>query len=360
MRRGLMGWDRDELPKAALDARLARLRDAMARERLDAILLYTNLVRPSAVCWVTGFTPYWIDSILLVRSSGAPVLATALSKRVADWIRSVSALEEIVNTPKPGVAVGRMLADGRCRRAGVLELDAFPAGFYDDLVAAAPAAEFVDATAAFAAARRSLDAAERKLLEHADALARAALAAVDAGAARDAGEVAGLVEKHARLAAAEEAYIAVAPDLDADRRLVRVSGPTPLARRFAVRASIAYKGAWVRRTQSFARDDAGRQAIARGDAWLARAVAALGPERPLAAQLAARLDDLPGAELKRWLAESCIGSYPLEAVAASATPGGSPLPDRAPSAGDYLVLTAELAIGGVAWLGAAPAFVGGR
>ena len=36
--------------------------------------------------------------------------------------------------------------------------------------------------------------------------------------ASDAGEVAGLVEKHARLGGAEEAYIAVAPDLDADRR----------------------------------------------------------------------------------------------------------------------------------------------
>ena len=30
MRRGLMGWNPDELPKAALEARIARLRAAMA------------------------------------------------------------------------------------------------------------------------------------------------------------------------------------------------------------------------------------------------------------------------------------------------------------------------------------------
>ena len=49
MRRGLMGWDEAELPKSVLEARLERLQDAMAREGLDALLLYTNLVRPAAV-----------------------------------------------------------------------------------------------------------------------------------------------------------------------------------------------------------------------------------------------------------------------------------------------------------------------
>src|SRR5262249_32471454 len=153
----------------ALAARRERLLAAMARERFDAYLIYTNLVRPSAVSWLTGFTPYWIDSILLVPRDGAPVLATALSKRVADWIRSTSWIEEIINTPKPGTAIGQRLAAAGAKRVGVLELDGFPAGFYDDLAAAAPAAEFVDATRTFATNRRSIDVAERKLIEHADA-----------------------------------------------------------------------------------------------------------------------------------------------------------------------------------------------
>src|SRR5690348_12857098 len=79
MRRGLMGWDEAELPRSVLEARLERLQAAMAREGLDALLLYTNLVRPAAVCWLTGFTPYWIESLLLVLRSGPPMLATALS-----------------------------------------------------------------------------------------------------------------------------------------------------------------------------------------------------------------------------------------------------------------------------------------
>src|SRR3954454_18284402 len=150
MRRGLMGWDPAELPKAALDARAARLHATMKHAGLDAFLFYTNLVRPSAVSWLTGFTPYWIESILLVPATGAPILATALSKRVSDWIRATSQMDEIINTPKPGTAIGQRLAGDGARRIGVLELDALPAGLYDDVVAAAPRSELIDATALFA------------------------------------------------------------------------------------------------------------------------------------------------------------------------------------------------------------------
>jgi len=352
MRRGLMAWSEEELPKAAVAARLERLQAAMARDGLDALLIYTNLVRPSAVSWLTGFTPYWIDSILLVGRTGAPMLATALSKRVADWIRSASLLEEIVNTPKPGTTVAQRLAAVGAKRVGVLELDAFPAGFYDDLVAAAPAAEFVDATTTFAGARRGIDGAERALIERANAIARAALDQVDAGKADNAGALAGLVEKHARLASAEEAYIAVAPDLTRDRRLIRVAGAAPLGAIFAIRASVAYKGSWVRRTRTFATEPAARSGIARADAWLAQFVRSLTADVPLAAQLAASLTALPDAELKSFMAESCTGSYPLEVVGRSRAPGRD-LPAR----GDFLVLSAELAIDGVPWLGAAPVFV---
>jgi hypothetical protein len=345
MRRGLMGWNAEELPKAALAARIARLRAALQREGFDAALFYTNLVQPSAVTWLTGFTPYWSDGMLLLPREGAPVFATALSKRVANWIRTTDTLSEIVNTPKPGTGVGKRIADAGCKRVGVLNYDALPAGLYDEIVSAAPAVELADIGGVFADARRTIDDAERGLIARAETLASTALDLIDPDKAADAGEVAGLVEKHARLGGAEEAYIAVAPDLDADRRMIRVAGTLPLAGRFAVRASVAYKGAWVRRIRSFARDEAARRAYAEADAWLARVASSIGPGRLLDAQLAGRVKELPGASLRAALAESCIGSYPLEAVTG------------APVAGGFLVLTVALSLDGLPWLGAVPAFV---
>jgi hypothetical protein len=353
MRRGLMGWDEAELPRSALSARLGRLQGAMARQGLEALLLYTNLVRPAAVCWLTGFTPYWIESVLLVPVNGRPMLATALSKRVADWIRTTAWLDEIVNTPKPGTAIGQRLAG--CKRVGVLELDAMPAGLYDDMVAAAPAVELVDASAMFAAVRSGVDDAERRLIEKADALVVAALAQVDVSAT-DAGALAGLVEKHARLAGAEEAYIAIAPDLDLDRRLIQVSGPMPLARRFAVRGSIAYKGAWVRRTRSFARDPQGAKAMASADEWLAELASYIRARDALVLQIGWKGPVLLRAaqvHSRGWMAESCKGSYPLEVVDSSRSPSRDGPPGR------YLVLSVDLTVDDVPWLGATPLFVNG-
>jgi hypothetical protein len=344
MRRGLMGRDERELPVATLQTRLARLRGAMTGAGLDGFVLYTNNTRPSAVNWTTGFTPYWSDALLLVGQDGAPTFATALSKRVSEWIRTTDPVSEIANTPKPGALIGERLAKAGVKRAGVLELDALPAGLADELSAAAPKVEWTDGTALFAGLRREIDDTERKLLARADAIATAALN--EAGPANDAGTFAGLVEKHARLAGAEEAYIAVAPDLAADRRLNRTSQATPLAKCHAVRASISYKGCWVRRTRTFGGSDG-------ADAWFASVARSLEAGMPIATQLAATVKELPGATLQSWMAESCTGSYPLSAIATSGAPGHDALRN-----GQFLVLTVELSVNGVPWIGAAPAIVG--
>ena len=351
MRRGLMRWDADELPEGALMQRIARLQAAMQGDNLDGFVFYTNLVQPSAVTYLTGFTPYWSDGLLLVPKSGSPVFATALSKRVANWISSTNPVSEIVNTPKPGAAVGRRLAADGCRRVGVLELDRLPGGLYDEIVGAAPGIALIDGSGRFALLRRRIDSVERHLIERADALAVAALSEVDAESAADAGALAGLVEKRARLQGAEEAYIAVAGDLDSDRRMIRVSGPLPLAERFALRASVAYKGSWVRRTRTFARNAAGRQIVNRADDWFRTLASSIEPGKPIAAQISAHMSGLPGAVLRGFMAECSVGSYPLEVIASSRGSDTDPVADES-----FLVLTIELALEGVAWLGAAPVF----
>jgi Creatinase/Prolidase N-terminal domain len=356
MRRGLMGWDADELPIGVLDERAGRLRAGMQKSGLDALLIYTNLVRPSAVAYLTGFTPYWSEGILLIGRNGQPTFATALSKRVANWIRSVSPVGEIVNTPQPGKVLGERIArEPAVQRVGVVEIDAFPAGPYDDLVAAAPGRAFLDATEMFAEVRRSIDNAAQRLLARAHVIAVAALDQVYAGKAGDAGSIAGEVEKHARLNGAEEAYIAVAPDLEADRRMIRAAPALTLGNRFALRASIAYKGEWVRRTRTFANDPAGRTLVARADQWFAELVRSIEPGKQLAQQMAAGVGQLRGAALVSWMAESTIGSYPLQVVADARSSG-----KMAPAERDFLVLTVGLTLDGRPWLGAAPAIVGGQ
>ena len=353
MRRGLMEWNPQELPLEVLDARIARLRVRMKSAGLDAFIIYTNLVRPSAVTWLTGFTPYWSEGLLLVPMTGRLSFATALSNRVADWIRSTNPVSDVISTPRPGALLGERLAkDDSVKRVGILELDALPAELSDDLGAAAPTIRWVDGSAQFAMVRRDINSAEQQILLRSDAIAVAALDQVNTATTSDAGMLAGLIERHARLAGAEEAYIAVAPNLAADRRLTRVSKPIQLADRFAVRASIAYKGAWVRRTRTFAGDD---KVVARADAWFEGVIRGIEAGKPISGQLAAYVGALSDATLEFWMLEGCVGSYPLSVIASSRMSGRD-----APIEDGFFVLTIGLLLRGGHWIGTAPVMVTDR
>ena len=53
-------------------------------------------------------------------------------------------------------------------------------------------------------------------------------------------------ESKARALGAEEIYIAAVPDLERDTRFRRIEGVAALGNTFALRATVAYKGIWIR------------------------------------------------------------------------------------------------------------------
>jgi Creatinase/Prolidase N-terminal domain len=345
MRRGLMAWDSDEIPIAALRRRVERLQTALVQANQDAIILYTNFVRSGAVSYLTAFSPYWADGVLLVSQQGDPVFATTLSKRVGSWIQSVKPIGELINTPTPAKALAERLAtQSKMRRVAVLELDNFPSGLYGELAAALPDVEIVDGSESFAAARSTLDTVERRLLENADVIAKNALEHLTGHA--DVGAAVGAAEIHARLRGAEEVYVAIGPDLDADRRFIRLSGPRPLGRRFAIRATVAYKGTWVRRIKTYSRDNGDRTAIGRADAWFEALLPSIDASWSPHEQIGAAVATLPDAQLVSWIAEASVGTNPLAVVASSGGPCETAR--RLPA----LILSVELSIDGMPWCGA--------
>jgi hypothetical protein len=346
MRRGLMAWDADEVPAGTLEERIQRLQSAMAASGQNAMLLYTNFIRSAAVSYLTAFSPYWADGVLLVPHQGEPLFATTLSKRVGNWIETVMPVGNLVHSPVPGKVVAEHLAAANVRRLAILELDDFPSGLYDDIAAMLPETEFVDGSETFARARGHLDPVERRLLARADAIARGSLDQLNVTADLNVGVAVGVVERYARAQGAEEVYVAIAPDLDAERRFIRLSGQRPLGRRFAIRASVAYKGAWIRRAKTYAREDADKLVIAGIDAWFNAMLANTHPRGTLAGQIAAALSALPRAELVFWLVEAVMGTRPLVVIASAQNP-------RRPLAYDAaLVLTVGLNLDGLPWSGA--------
>ena len=118
MRRGLISHSKAELPDAVLDARIARLRAAMAQARLDALLVYTNNTRTAGVSWLTGFVPYWSEALLVVPRERRPVLVVALTYRVKSWIERTSRVADVIHTPRIGLEAARLIARMEARRGG--------------------------------------------------------------------------------------------------------------------------------------------------------------------------------------------------------------------------------------------------
>jgi hypothetical protein len=346
MRRGLMAWDPEEIPIDTLRQRIRRLQSAIVAADQDALLLYTNFVRSGAVSYLTAFSPYWADGVLLVPQHGEPVFATTLSKRVGSWIQSVKPIGELVTSPTPGAVLGARLAAGGIRRLAILELDDFPSGLYGEIAAALPGIEIIDGSGTFAAARRHVDDLERRLLSRADTIAQDALDRLRFDEATDVGMAVGAVEKYARLQGAEEVYVAIAPDLDSDRRFIRLSGDRPLGRRFAIRATVAYKGAWIRQTKTYSQSGEARLPIARADARFRAFIASIDAKHSLRDQIAAGIANLSGAQLVGWMAEGPVGTRPLAVVASSEKPTETLEHFAA------LIVTLGLNVDGVPWCGA--------
>jgi hypothetical protein len=317
----------------------------MAEADCDAIILYTNFIRCAAVAWMTGFSPYWADGILIVPREGELLFATTLSKRMGSWIQTVMPNATVVTSPNPGQLAGRRLAESGTRRIGILELGGLPGALYSDLTAALSGVRIIDASEIFAAARFPADEAERKLLKRSDEIAAAALCTIDRASPNTAGQAVATVEKSARIAGAEEIYVALAPDLDSSRAFMRISGQRALGRRFAVRATVAYKGSWVRRIRTFSRDVHELATLHEIDSAFYELLAGL-QFSSMPHEIARHVTQLPNAILEDWFAEAPLGTRPLNIVH----------PGHRPYAGERavppIVLTINLKVGGLPWDGA--------
>jgi hypothetical protein len=335
MRRGLISRSPVELPDTVLEGRLDRLRAAMRVAQFDALAVYTNNTRPAGVSWLTGFVPYWSEALLVVPREGAPLLVAALSFRVKSWIERTSRIGEILHYPRIGLKAAQQIAAVKKSAVlGVVDFDGLPTGIADDLREGGPELVLRDASALFAGLRGKADPAEIALAGKSARMAHRALAHAQGDTLN---AMIAAVEHKARLFGAEEIYIAAAPDLSRSFRLVRIEGEQARGETYALRATVAYKGTWVRLARTFCPAGLAQQAAAR----LAEAVAHLPSDRGFAG-------------FSSWLVEGCRIAQPLEALMGTRLRAANP-----PLPGALVSVQGALALDGDTVLVGAPALLGG-
>lgn len=347
MRRGLIHWSEQELPAAALDARVARLQATMRSHEMAAVLVYASFAQPAPLQWLCNYIPYWADAVLVVWSDGPPTLLVSGTPRTHPWIRSVSHVGELVAASRPGAQVAELLGTKlpATARVGVVALDALPWSVTGPMLAAGWEGRLLDATAAYQSARHPGDAAEQAMARRAHTIAEAALAALPAQA-RTTSEVIAAMEGSARRAGAEEVLPRIAPDLARSATLQRIEGDQALGACYSVDCSLAYKGVWVRVVKSFARGTP-PASWAMAEDWYRHLLPRLGVQN--ACDPASQA---PG-RLQGWTLEASTGVAPLSVVAAHDLPATLTLP-----AGSLAIFSTQLELEKGPWLRGAALRIG--
>ena len=262
MKRGLVEWDAQEVPRSVLEQRVEQVR-AWGRERgLEALLFHTSDSHTQPVRYLTHFLLYWNQGVLVVPAEAAaePVLVYGLSGRVIEWVRHTSTLTEAITARDIGATVASLLAERGYRQVGVAEPDAFPATILGKV------ATWNDASAVVAAL--GLDQGERNLRRQAQQLCDDAFSAVEAPQTQ--WQAAAAFCGTARRGGAEDVSLLVSqppawPALPAGDKLA--SGAYLLGR-------VEYKGAWHQSARTLG--------VATAPDWFTALVAGLQPGVPVA------------------------------------------------------------------------------
>jgi hypothetical protein len=126
MKRGLITWDKSEIPPDVFAQRIERVRRVLAECDLPALVVYSELWRSNQARFFSNFMPYFNRALLIIPGDVPATLLCGLSPRVYGWIRSVSTIEDVRPAGNFAKPLFEIAAERNWTRVGVLGLDQLP------------------------------------------------------------------------------------------------------------------------------------------------------------------------------------------------------------------------------------------
>ncbi len=251
------------IARAEYERRLATIRDRMAGQGLDALLVYSW--KRGQVRYVTGYTPNYIANVaaVVLPASGEPAMFIRFPfdlerARRACWFENVQASGDISPIGRDVVACLRRLGLADGARIGLVTgdgaMDELPYTLYRQIEADLPLAELVDARSLVMDLRQIKSPAEFALLRRSARVADAAVEAASLAIAPGVDEfaVAAAVEGAARLRGATAWLPAIAGR--ASRELIGPPEPAALPDddMTIVEFAVEVDGYWTQVARTFA------------------------------------------------------------------------------------------------------------
>jgi hypothetical protein len=252
MKRGLITWDKTEIPPEAFARRIDRVRSVLAERDLPALVVYSELWRSNQARFFSNYMPYFNRALLIVPLELPQTLLCGLSPRVYGWIRSVTTIDDVRPAGNFAKPLFEIAAERNWSQIGVLDLPQFPHDIYKSLQSGSLAVVNVESAAVYSPAE---DETELTLRGKAVALTKQILEEeIPNAVGRIDHHFVGTLERRFRRAGAEDLIVLITNGRTAP---APPNGAT-LEENFSVSVAMEYRGHWVRisRPHGFAKANA--------------------------------------------------------------------------------------------------------
>jgi len=240
MKRGLISWNKSEIPVEVFEQRVARIRAVLAERDLPALVVYSDLWRSNQARFLSNFMPYFNRALLVIPREMPPTLLCGLSPRVYGWIRSVTTIDDVRpagNFTKPLFEIAE---ERQWPRIGALDLEHFPYDIHKALHRGPIDLVNVGSAAVLALAD---DDKELSIRRKASALAKEILEQeIPNGVGLTDHQFVGRLERRFRRAGAEDLIVLLTNGRSAPGP---ATGAT-LEEHFSVSVAVEYRGHWIR------------------------------------------------------------------------------------------------------------------
>jgi Xaa-Pro aminopeptidase len=95
LKRGCSTWDRQQMPQEEYEGRLERLRQQMAQQKLDALVIYGDNYSYADLCYLTNYFPKVRGGIGIIPRSGPISLLLNIGSRDVPFAKSLTWVDDV-------------------------------------------------------------------------------------------------------------------------------------------------------------------------------------------------------------------------------------------------------------------------
>ena len=145
LKRGCSTWDQQQMPQEEFQSRLNAARTEMARQNLDALVIYGDNYSFAELCYLTNYFPKVRGGIAVVPKSGAISLLLNIGSRDVPFAKTLTWVEDVRASNQVGRDGAELLKEKGLTRARVGLLDSgkgFPLPQLEELKGNLPQVEW--------------------------------------------------------------------------------------------------------------------------------------------------------------------------------------------------------------------------